>query len=62
MDMVNFFLVGMSMALCAHWIPYPLPSLAMGGGLDLGFPRKIILLENKDREVSSTFGCNHSDG
>jgi hypothetical protein len=22
-----FFLVGMGMASCAHWVPYPLPSL-----------------------------------
>jgi hypothetical protein len=22
-----FFLVGMNMASCAHWVPYPLPSL-----------------------------------
>jgi hypothetical protein len=30
-----FFLVGMGMASCAHWVPYPLPSL--GTNVKAGF-------------------------
>jgi hypothetical protein len=29
MGMGQFFLVGMGMASCAHWVPYPLPSLVL---------------------------------
>ena len=62
MGMGHFSLVGMVMALCAHWVPYPLPSLpwkevqemeepvgSIYGGSDRG---RCVLLSEKVGEES----------